>query len=264
LVVIFVVYEHWFAGVGPLLPLRFFKNPTQIGCCIMAFFIFFSFVVATYYLPLLFQAVKHHSAQQSGIDILPFLLGVTISSAISAGVVTYSGHYWPILVLFPLIISAGSALLYTLNETASNSKLIGYQIVFAVGVGGTIQNTLIALQANVARQADIPQATALVTFCQLIGGALGIAVGGTVFGNQLGKGLTEFAPDAPFDLVKNSVEAIYTLSPDLIPGVIHAYVRALDFTYIIGIPCGVFATAAAFLVARTNIKGRNMMEMAGA
>jgi hypothetical protein len=45
-----------------------------------------------------------------------------------------------------------------------------------------------------------------------------------VFANELRAGLRKFAPDAPFDLVSHSVEAIWSLPPAQHAGVIHAYV----------------------------------------
>lgn len=88
-------------------------------------------------------------------------------------------------------------------------------------------------------------------FCrQLIGGVLGIAIAWvlitssnpnyiwlltivipssrqTIFGNALTASLIKFAPDAPFALVRSSVDSIAGLSDSVRPGVIHAYTDAL-------------------------------------
>jgi hypothetical protein len=63
-----------------------------------------------------------------------------------------------------------------------------------------------------------------VSFAQLFGGALGIGIFGTVFANTLANDLRRFAPDAPFDLVRHSVDAIWTLPSEQQAGVIHSYV----------------------------------------
>jgi len=39
-----------------------------------------------------------------------------------------------------------------------------------------------------------------------VGGTVGIAIASSIFGTRLGSSLREFAPEAPFDLVRNSVE----------------------------------------------------------
>jgi hypothetical protein len=41
---------------------------------------------------------------------------------------------------------------------------------------------------------------------------------------MLSQSLKEFAPDAPFDLVRHSVAAIWMLPPEMQNGIIHAYV----------------------------------------
>jgi hypothetical protein len=86
------------------------------------------------------------------------------------------------------------------------------------------QIPIVAIQANVSPK-DLPQTTALVTFAQLFGAVLGISVCGTVFANELAKGLRESAPEAPFELVRHSVDAIWGLEEGQRAGVIHAYVK---------------------------------------
>lgn len=52
------------------------------------------------------------------------------------------GRYWYFLVFGPLLICVGGGLLYTIDEYTSNAKLIGYQIITALGVGSVLQNTI--------------------------------------------------------------------------------------------------------------------------
>ena len=53
LVIILVIFEWKFTGPSGILPLRFFKNRTQVGACIQAFFMMFCLLLGTYYLPIL-------------------------------------------------------------------------------------------------------------------------------------------------------------------------------------------------------------------
>jgi hypothetical protein len=127
-------------------------------------------LLGTYYLPVFFQVTKGHSATRSGIDILPYMLSVVIAAGGSGGVINFTGRYWPFLLCSPLLISVGSGLLYTLDGNSGAGKEIGYQILFGVGVGGALQNTIIAIQAEYAKEEElIPQGTSLVTFFQLVG-----------------------------------------------------------------------------------------------
>ncbi|KAH8924405.1 MFS general substrate transporter [Atractiella rhizophila] len=217
---IFVIYEHYFAGPYRMLPFAYFKKRTQMGASFAAFFVFFSLIVTIYFLPILFQAVKGHSATRSGIDILPFMMAIVVFSALSGVFITVTGHYYYVIVLTPALLCVGSGLLYTLKADSSDAKLYGYQVIAAGGVGCVLQNLIIAVQANVEHEKDVPQATALFNFVQLIGGVIGLSVSNTLFGNELTKGLHKFAPDAPYDIVRFSVEGIKHIDPALRPGVI--------------------------------------------
>jgi hypothetical protein len=66
-------------------------------------FLTFSIAIADY-LPIFFQAVRHHTAARSGIDIIPYMLTMVLSLILSAAVVKKSGHYWALLFLGPLYV----------------------------------------------------------------------------------------------------------------------------------------------------------------
>jgi len=263
LLVAFIYWEHRL-GDRAMMPLKMFRRRTQIGTCIEAFFLFLGILVATYYLPLLYQATRGHSATKSGIDILPFMLSTVIFAAVSGGVINTTGRYWPWLFSSPLVFAVGGGLLYTLDAHSSNAKLIGFQIIYGIGIGGAMQNTIIAIQAEYADdEAMIPQATSLVNFTQLIGGVIGIAIAGTIFSNQLRSSLPD---DLPADIraaVVASVTIIQTLPDEIKRPVIDAYAKSLQPVFILGVPAGVCATLSALLVKNHNLKERGTGGMGG-
>lgn len=81
--VILGIWIAWELRKGPaaILPMFLWNNRTQIGTCLEAFWIFLAFLLATYYLPLQYQATKGHSATKSGIDIIPFMLATILSES---------------------------------------------------------------------------------------------------------------------------------------------------------------------------------------
>jgi hypothetical protein len=92
---------------------------------------------------------------------------------------------------------------------------------------------------------------------RLIGGTIGVAIANTIFTNQLGKALDQFAPDAPI-IVRSSVEAIKTLSAEQKPAVIHAYAIALRYVFIIAVPSGAIASLFALIVRDVSVKGKKL------
>jgi hypothetical protein len=142
----------------------------------------------------------------------------------------------------------------------------GYQILFGCGIGGALQNTVIAVQTEYAREERlIPQATSIVSFLQLIGGVVGVAyvpfchdrsycnnvwfrIAGTIFDNQLRHNLPRNLPPGVADAVVASVTAIKTLPPDVKAVVIDAYAKSLQPVFILGVPAGIMASLCALWV----------------
>jgi uncharacterized membrane protein len=72
--------------------------------------------------------------------------------------------------------------------------------------------------------------------------------------------LATYAGSIPSDViqgVKESVTIIFTLPSALQIPVIHAYVRALDYTFILSVPACICATLVSFLVKNWNLKTRS-------
>jgi phosphate/sulfate permease len=171
-----------------------------------------SFLNGVYFLPLWYQA-KGASASKSGVNILPFMMFIIVGAGLSGGIINVrlrnflsdvamltlpqkTGRYWYWLVLSPLIAAVGSGLLYTIHPDTPNSKVIGFQILIGFGLGGALQNTLIATQTEYAREEHlIPQGSSIINFVQLLGGVIGITVGSAIFGNQLITSLARLAPN---------------------------------------------------------------------
>ncbi|KAI5476421.1 MFS transporter, partial [Pseudohyphozyma bogoriensis] len=259
MVIIFAIYEWKFAGVTSILPLRFFKNRTQVGACLEAFMLMFIMLEGIYYLPIFYQATRGVSATRSGIDILGFMLSIVVAAGVSGALVSATGRYWHFLVCGPFLICIGAGLLYTITEFDSSAKLTGFQIIIGAGLGTVMQNTIIAVQADLEDEKDVPQATALVTFTQLVGGTIGLSIASTIFSNKLHSALLEYAPNAPIEIVRNSVDAVKTLPADQKPGVIHAYVLALNLVFVIGVAAGGFASLSGLLIRNLSVKGKDLM-----
>jgi MFS family permease len=226
-----------------------------------------SFLAATYYLPFFYQA-KGKSAAQSGIQIIPFMLSAVIGSFASGGLVNVTGHYLTMVLVGPLVASVGAGLLFTIDEFTPGAKIIGYQIIFGAGLGVAFQLPIMAIQAEYADEPElIPQASSTLTFFQLLGGVIGIAIAGTIFNNQLVKELAKYAsgltPET-MTAVKQSVTVIFSLPESVQASVVKAYVHALDYAFLLSVPTCICGTLSALLIRNWNLKKRGGPMGAGA
>ncbi|KAG8894654.1 hypothetical protein FRC00_008630 [Tulasnella sp. 408] len=250
---------EWYMGDNAVMPLSLFKRRTQVGACLEAFFIMLVLLCAAYYLPLYYQSAEQHSATRSGIDILIYMIMVVVGAAIGGGIINYTGRSLPFLIGSPLLASVGDGIVFwALTKNPKPAILYGTQVLLGLGVGGAMQNTVIAIQAEYVNEPEmVPQSTSLLNFTQLVGGIIGIAISGTIFGNQLSKGIAHYAPNLDPALaatVKQSVEVIHSLTGDDKAHVIRAYSEALGYVFILAIPCGVLASVSGTLIKNYNLK----------
>lgn len=73
-------------------------------------------------------------------------------------------------------------------------------------------------------------------------------LGGTIFANRLRANLGIYSPGLPAELEKaleQSVATIASIDPALRGGIVKAYVRSVDVTFLIGVPAGVLAGLSA-------------------
>ncbi|KAJ6617097.1 transporter [Mycena sp. CBHHK59/15] len=256
--VLTITFISWeiYIGERAMVPTSIFKNRSVYAIIAYSFLTRFSLLLFSYYIPIFYQAVRHHTATASGIDLLPFMLGVVLTLISSGQLVGKFGYYWPFLVVAPCFLAIGSGLLYTISPSSSSAKVIGFQILAGVGTGMGMQNSLLAIQVEFK---DTPrllgQATSMGSFGQFLGGTLGLGIAEPVFASELAKYLLQYAPDAPAAIVKESPTAIYTALPAaLIPGVVHAYTEALRIVFVLGVPVAGLALIAAMFIKNIRIE----------
>ncbi|CCA70689.1 probable DHA14-like major facilitator; ABC transporter [Serendipita indica DSM 11827] len=265
LLVAFLIWEYCMKE-NALMPLSLLTNRSELGACATVFMIRISFLAANFYLPFFYQA-KGRSASQSGIDIIPFMLGLVLMSIVGSIFVRRTGHYYALLILGPLIACIGAGLLFTINESTTSASLIGYQILFGAGTGLAFQLPMLAVQAEYADSPKmVPRATSLIMFFQMLGGSISISISGAVFNNQLSKQLLKYAPTLPPELVegvKQSVLVIFRLDPAIRTAVVHAYIKSLDYVFVVAIPACILCALFSSTIRNWNVKKRGQESRAG-
>ncbi|KAF8207138.1 major facilitator superfamily domain-containing protein [Mycena galopus ATCC 62051] len=251
----YIVWEIYM-GEKAMTPTAIYKSRSVWAILAYCFLTRFSFLLFSYYIPIFYQAVRHRSATESGIDLLPFMLGLVLTVIGAGQIAGKTGYIWPFLFIGPAFLAIGSGLLYTLNASSSSAQIIGFQILAGIGTGMGMQNSLLAMQVEFR---DVPhligQATSMATFAQFLGGTLGLGVAEPVFASELGKYLLQYAPEAPAQIVKESPTAIYSALPAaMIPGVVHSYTQALRIVFVLGVPIAGLALLSVFFIKNTKIE----------
>ncbi len=172
----------------PIVPLHLFRNRSfaiSVSAVFLAAFGFFATIV---FLPRWFQVVNGSSATESGYQILPLLAGLIISAVTSGQLVSRTGRY-KVFTLGALILLAGGLFLLTnLRADTPLPILWGWMFLTGIGVGPSFAVFTLIVQ-NTVPVKYLGTATSNLTFFQQVGGTVGLALTGTIFGTTLAQEL---------------------------------------------------------------------------
>lgn len=104
-------------------------------------------------------------------------------STLSGLIIHKTGRYRECLLVGWAIWAVGLGLVSTL-ESPSLGKQIGYGLLAGLGLGNTLQPSLIAVQAGVERK-HMAIVTSFRNFIRNLGGTLGLAISGTIINNAV-------------------------------------------------------------------------------
>ncbi|KAJ7165618.1 major facilitator superfamily domain-containing protein [Mycena crocata] len=270
LLIVFGVFISIFIGIQvwkqelATVPPRILKKRSMMAASWFAFCLGASFFTIVYFLPIWFQAVKGVSAVKSGIDNLPMILSLVISSLLSGVLVAKIGHYAPMMILSSVIAGVGGGLLSTFTVTTAHAHWIGYQVVYGLGVGFGMQQPVLAAQTVLSLQ-DIPTGTSLVAFIQTFGGAVFISVAQNVFTNKLVSGLTSQVPgvDSAIVLSAGATSLRNLVDPKYLPTVLSVYNQALVSVYYVSLAMACLSIIGSLAIEWRSVKGKNVEMVMG-
>ena len=162
-----------------LLPMRVLADRNRSGAYLIMLCVATGLFGLFFFLTLFIQNVLGYSAIRAGIAYLPFAVGVVIASGLASQLVPRFGPR-PLIVAGSAMVAGGMFWFSRLTEHAGYAgHLLGPQLVSSFGLGLVfVPLSLLALH-NVAEQ-DSGVASSLVNAAQQVGGAVGLALLGTV------------------------------------------------------------------------------------
>jgi EmrB/QacA subfamily drug resistance transporter len=177
LLVSFVLIER--RSSRPLLPIRVLADRNRSGAYLIMLCISTGLFGLFFFLTLFIQNVLGYSAIRSGIAYLPFAIGVVIASALASQLMSRIGPR-PLIVAGAAAVAGGMFWFSRLTEHAGyTSQLLGPMLVSSFGLGLVFVPLALVALHNVAEQ-DSGVASSLLNAAQQVGGAIGLALLGTV------------------------------------------------------------------------------------
>ena len=166
----------------PIVPLALFRIRAFTASVIAMFLAAMGFFAAVVFLPRWFQFVQGASATESGYQILPLLLGLIISAIVSGQIVARTGRYKALIAGALVILGIGLFLLTNIKPDTDYPLLWLWMAVTGLGIGPAFAVFTLVVQNSVPVK-HLGTGTSSLTLFQQVGGTVGLAITGTVFGS---------------------------------------------------------------------------------
>ena len=201
----FVAWEK--RASEPIMPLHLFRIDVLRVTIPLVTFAGAIIYGANAFIPLYLQAITGYSPTNSGLLLVPIMVGVTLMSISTGRRMAVTGKYkhWPIFGAASL--SIGMVLLSQMSQSGLGlaSALIG---MFCVGVGiGSIMPTATLATQNAVEWSDLGVASSVITFFRTLGGVVGLAAFGALLNSRVEGQIDEKYLQAPRE-IKNLEEPL--------------------------------------------------------
>ncbi|MBW9214812.1 MFS transporter [Mumia sp. zg.B53] len=242
----------------PVLPLRLFANRTFTTTSLVGFVIGFAMFGAITYLPLYLQQIKGSSPTESGLEMLPMMVGLLLTSIGSGHLITKTGRYKVFPILGTAITALGLFLLSLMGRDTTTLESSGSMFVLGLGLGMVTQVLVLAVQNAVAYR-DLGTATSGATFFRTIGSSVGVAAFGAVLTRSLADALGRDTPaDATGrcsgDVLKESALGLRECPPQVQNWFLDGYADAIHVVFLAAVPVALLAFLLAWLIPELPLR----------
>jgi EmrB/QacA subfamily drug resistance transporter len=242
----------------PIIPLRLFRERTVALSSSIMFLVGATFFGGVVFLPLFLQAVLGASAAESGLLLLPLMMGVVVTSIGSGRIIARTGRYrwWPVAGM--ALCAIGMLLLSRMGPSTSRAYASVSMAVLGLGIGSVMQVLVLAVQ-NAVEHRDLGAATSAANFFRSIGGTFGTAAFGAIFSARLMAVLTSLLPAGAAEgidptTLARAPQAIARLEPPIREAVVGAIAQAVQTVFLVAVPVAVLGFLLALALREVPLR----------
>jgi hypothetical protein len=179
----FVLYEKYVAN-EPTMRLSVF------GSYNMAYSLFANFITALivysllYFLPLYYEGVKGYDPIITGVALFPATFTIAPVSIIAGIIIAKTGDFRVLTWAGWLAATLGGGITCLLNINTTTVQWIFLTLPAGVGLG-LLYTSLTFVNQAASSDSDMAFAVTIFVFFRCLGQCIGVAIGGTIFQNQM-------------------------------------------------------------------------------
>ena len=228
----------WFAerhAREPIIPLHLLRERTVVLSVLASIAVGVALFGTTVFLTQYMQIARGKTPTESGLLTIPMVVGLFAASTLGGRFVTRSGHYKKLMLTGAGSLTAGLALMGTMDETTSLLELAVFMLAVGTGLGMLMQNLVLVVQNAVSRS-EVGAASSLVAFSRSMGGAIGVSALGAVLSAHVGRATGAAA--------------------------MHAYGTGIGELFLLAAPLGLVVILTVALLRENPLGGRSGIELA--
>ncbi|HEX4777509.1 MAG TPA: MFS transporter [Acidimicrobiia bacterium] len=245
----FVVWE--LRSRHPMLNISFFENPRFTAASASLMLVFFALFGATFLLTQYFQFVLGYSALKTGVALLPFAAAIMVVAPLSARVAERIGTKITVSAgLF--VVAAGLALFSRVRVDTPYLDLLWRMLLMSGGMGLTMTPATDSIMGSLPLE-NAGVGSAVNDTTRQVGGALGVAVIGSLLASGYGSRVGSFlhgkpVPPAVAKQIRHQVGAALAVAHRVGGAAGDALAHHARSAFVSGLHSGVLVGAAAALL----------------
>ncbi|OKL64257.1 hypothetical protein UA08_00397 [Talaromyces atroroseus] len=257
----FVVFTTREARMFP--PRHVLLNMTQVLLYINTAVAAANIYIPLYYIPIYFSFAHGDSTLMAAVRLLPFIAFLASMTMVSGSLLPRINYYWVLYTVGGVLMTVGSATMYTVNPNTSIANVYGYTIMLGAGtglvfnLGFTVAS--ITIMAQTGSDLDVQRVSSMQNLSQLGFQTVSLLIGGQIFQSFSMKNLTHvlngqgFSQEDIRSVIMGTQSALFdSLNPSLQTQAIKAITDAISKVYILSIVSG----AIMLIVVMVMPKGK--------
>jgi EmrB/QacA subfamily drug resistance transporter len=244
-------------AIEPMIPLHLFGNRVVLTCVIAGACAGTIAFGAGQFLPLYFQDSLFVSPTESGLRMLPQMVGVTLGTFGIGRLILLTGRYKAYPVVGSSAAAAGLFAISFITGSTPYALLIVPMIATGFGMAAVFTTTSIATQ-NAVDYSDLGVATATIMFFRTLGGAIGLAAFGTILNATIRREIPArlgVSADDASSLIREPAD-IAALPPVSREAVVESVAAGVGQIYLVCAGVMIVSLVAAILMPERTLRPR--------
>lgn len=189
----------------PLIPLSVLNNDVVARGTVAASCGMGAYIGLSIYLPVYFQSARGLSITESGLGLIPLMVGTVIGATIAGQLMGRIVHYKRVPVIGLFFATLGALVLTVWSDDLPLPAFAGVLSIISIGLGTVLPTTTVAIQ-NAVQLHQLGTATGTMNFFRQLGSAVTVAIFGALLNAS---GISEAALKAGAGLPEGGFTSIF-------------------------------------------------------